>query len=384
MKRIIAIIPIAFSACVAASSVFGTEKGDVAERRVGTVPSEIGALSLTRIVSGLHHPWSFAFLPDGDFLVTERRGNLLRVGNGRVTRVSGVPEVAAGGQGGLLDIALGPDFARRGTVFLTYSAGDQSARGTAVARARLDGTNLGDLRVIWEMSKKTGAGQHFGSRIAVLPDATLLFSVGDRGSAERAQDLSDEAGKIHRVNADGSIPRDNPFATTPGALPSVYSYGHRNVQGLAVDPSGGTVWATEHGPQGGDELNLILPGKNYGWPVVTYGRHYGSGAAIGEGVSKRGIEGPLLQWTPSIAPSGLVLHSGTGVPAWKGSLFSGNLAGQRLVRLTVDTRRAVSVETLLSGAVGRIRDVREGPDGAVYLLTDSADGALYRLAPSSP
>ncbi len=384
MKYTANIFAIFLLSCAAPVAAYGAEGVTVMERPAGTFPSEAGTLQLTKIVSGLHHPWAFEFLPDGDLLVTERRGNLLRIGNVRASRVTGLPQIAAGGQGGLLDIALGADFPQRGTVFMTYSAGGSEGRGTAVARARLDGTVLEDLRVIWEMSGKTQAGHHFGSRIRVLPDATLLFSVGDRGSQNRAQNLSDEAGKTHRIGQDGSVPADNPFVATPGALPTIYSLGHRNIQGLVVDPRNGDIWATEHGPQGGDEINRIRPGRNYGWPVVTHGREYGSGAVIGEGVSKPGIENPLMQWTPSIAPSGLMVHSGKNVPAWKGSIFSGNLAGQRLVRLTTENGRIASAETLLVGAIGRIRDVREGPDGSVYLLTDSADGALYRLSPARP
>ncbi|HOU39388.1 MAG TPA: PQQ-dependent sugar dehydrogenase, partial [Treponemataceae bacterium] len=213
-------------------------------------------------------------------------------------------------------------------------------------------------------------------------DGTLLISTGDRGDMKRAQDMADAAGKTHRINTDGTIPLDNPFRTVRGALPSLYTTGHRNIQGLAVHPATGEIWASEHGPQGGDEINIIESGKNYGWPVVTYGRNYGTGTRIGEGETKEGLENPVIQWTPSIAPSGLTFYTGDAFPLWKGSLFSGNLAGQRVVRLIMENSRVTGQEIVLQGTVGRIRDVREGPDGFLYLITDSANGALYRIEPA--
>lgn len=373
-RRSAALFALALAAALAAAAAL--PPGLAAQTRY---PSELHAFRLVPVYRGLRHPWSVEFLGSGEFLVAERGGRLLRIRGSTAAAVAGLPAVHASGQGGLLDLVLDPRFAENRTVYFTYAKAGSGGAGTAVARAVLEGDALRDLRVLWEMERKTGAGVHFGSRIRFLPDGTLVFSTGDRGQGERAQDLSDDAGKIHRINADGSIPRDNPFVGRPGAKPTIYSYGHRNIQGLAVNGADGSLWATEHGPQGGDEVNLILPGRNYGWPVITYGRQYGSGAPIGEGNAKAGMEQPLLQWTPSIAPSGLAFYSSAAFPRWRGSLFSGNLAGQRLVRLSLNGAAVRSQEVLLQGTVGRIREVKEGPDGALYLLTDEANAVLYRL-----
>jgi glucose/arabinose dehydrogenase len=314
-------------------------------------------------------------------LITEQGGRLLRVRDGRAEAVSGVPAVSASGQGGLLDLAVSPSFSADRTIFFTYSQPGPGGAGTALARAVLDGTSLRDVRTIWSMERKTGAGQHFGSRIRFLPDGTILFSTGDRGQGPRSQDLGDDAGKVHRIAPDGSVPADNPFRGNRAARPSVYSYGHRNPQGLAIHPVTREPWITEHGPQGGDEVNILRPGRNYGWPVITYGRQYGTGATIGEGTAKAGMEQPLIHWTPSIAPSGLDFYTGDAFPRWKGNLFSGNLAGRRLMRMTVSDTAVLTQEVLLEGAVGRIRDVRQGSDGFLYILTDESPGAVYRLEP---
>lgn len=348
---------------------------------VGVFRSREHSFRLVRVLDRLDYPWALAFLPDGGMLITERAGRLLRIKDGRAEPVAGIPAVSASGQGGLLDIALSPSFASDRTVFFTYSQPGPGGAGTALARAVLDGTALREVRTIWSMERKTGAGQHFGSRIRFLPDGTILLSAGDRGQGSRAQDLGDDAGKVHRIAPDGSVPGDNPFLGNRGVRPSVYSYGHRNPQGLAIHPRTGEAWITEHGPQGGDEVNILRPGRNYGWPVITYGRQYGTGAPIGEGTAKPGMEQPLIHWTPSIAPSGLEFYTGDIFPRWKGSLFSGNLAGRRLVRMTVSESAVLSQEILLEGTVGRIRDVRQGPDGFLYLLTDESPGSLYRLEP---
>ncbi len=358
-----------------------TASAQAGSESVGTFRSRDHSFRLVKVLDGFQYPWALAFLPDGGMLVTERTGRLLRIRDGRAEPVPGVPSVSASGQGGLLDLALSPAFASDRTIFLTYSQPGPGGAGTALARGVLDGTGLRDVRTIWSMDRKTGAGQHFGSRIRFLPDGTILLTTGDRGQGSRAQDLGDAAGKVHRIAPDGSVPADNPFRGNRTARPSVYSYGHRNPQGLAIHPRTGEPWITEHGPQGGDEVNLVRPGRNYGWPVITYGRQYGTGAPIGEGTAKSGMEQPLLQWTPSIAPSGLEFYTGDAFPRWKGSLFSGNLAGRRLVRMTVSDDGVLSQETLLEDAVGRIRDVRQGPDGYLYLLTDGSPGALYRLEP---
>lgn len=348
---------------------------------VGVFRSREHSFRLVRVLDRLDYPWALAFLPDGGMLITERAGRLLRIKDGRAEPVAGIPAVSASGQGGLLDIALSPSFASDRTVFFTYSQPGPGGAGTALARAVLDGTALREVRTIWSMERKTGAGQHFGSRIRFLPDGTILLSAGDRGQGSRAQDLGDDAGKVHRIAPDGSVPGDNPFLGNRGVRPSVYSYGHRNPQGLAIHPGTGEAWITEHGPAGGDEVNILRPGRNYGWPVITYGRQYGTGAPIGEGTAKPGMEQPLIHWTPSIAPSGLEFYTGDIFPRWKGSLFSGNLAGRRLVRMTVSESAVLSQEILLEGTVGRIRDVRQGPDGFLYLLTDESPGSLYRLEP---
>lgn len=349
---------------------------------IGHVETSAGSIILRRIVSGLQNPWAFEFLPSGEILITQREGTLVLIDGEQISTVTGLPPISAGGQGGLLDILVDPDFEKNRTVYFTYATAGSGGRRTTAARAQLNGYRLSDVRVLWEMNRKTGTGHHFGSRIRMLPDGTLLISTGDRGDMQRSQDMADAAGKTHRINTDGTIPLDNPFRTVRGALSSLYSLGHRNIQGLAVHPVTGEIWASEHGPQGGDEINIIESGTNYGWPIVTYGRNYGTGTRIGEGETKEGMENPVIQWTPSIAPSGLTFYTGDAFPLWKGSLFSGNLVGQRLVRLTIENRRITGLEVLLQGTVGRIRDVREGPDGFLYLITDSANGALYRIEPA--
>jgi glucose/arabinose dehydrogenase len=346
------------------------------------VRSEDASFRLVRVAEGLENPWGLAFLPDGGMLVTERPGRLVLFrADGTRSEVRGLPRVADRGQGGLLDIVLDPDFGNNRRVYFSYSAPGTGGAGTAVARARLEGTELRDLRVIFEMAKKTGAGQHFGSRLAFAPDGTLFISTGDRGDRHRAQDLGDHAGKLLRINPDGSVPGDNPFAGRREALPEIYSYGHRNIQGIAVHPDTGLLWSHEHGPRGGDEINIAKPGANYGWPLVTYGREY-VGGAIGEGTSKPGLEDPLLHWTPSIAPSGMAFYMGNRFPRWKGDLFVGALAGRQLRRVVFRGDGGVAKEELLlEGRIGRIRDVRQGSDGNLYLLTDERNGALYRIEP---
>lgn len=347
----------------------------------GTFRSREHSFRLVKVLDRLSSPWALAFLPYGGMLITEQGGRLVFAKDGVTEAVSGVPAVNSVGQGGLLDIALSPSFAADRTIYFTYSQPGTGGAGTSLARAVLDGTSLREVRTIWSMERKTGAGQHFGSRIRFLSDGTILLTTGDRGQSSRAQDLSDDAGKVHRIAPDGSVPRDNPFLGSRAARPSVYSYGHRNPQGLAIHPGTREPWITEHGPQGGDEVNIVRPGRNYGWPVVTFGRQYGTGAPIGEGTAKPGMEQPLIHWTPSIAPSGLEFYTGDAFPRWKGSLFSGNLAGRRLVRMTVSDTQVLSQEVLLEGTVGRIRDVRQGPDGFLYILTDESPGAVYRLEP---
>ena len=336
------------------------------------------------VAAGLEHPWSMAFLPDGRVLVTERPGRLRLIVNGRLQAepVSGVPKVVARGQGGLLDIVLHPDYADNGWIYLSFAAPGLRGAHTEVARARLDGNRLVDLETIFRANNVAGGGRHFGSRLAFGGDGKLYVTVGERGDSDRAQDLDSHNGTTVRLNDDGTVPGDNPFLNTAGALPETYSYGHRNSQGMARHPVSGDIWLNEHGPQGGDEINIIRAGVNYGWPVITHGRSY-AGFSLGEGSEKPGMAQPILHWTPSIAPSGMAFYTGDKFPAWRGNLFVGSLKFRHLVRLELDGERVVSQERLLEGAFGRVRDVRQGPDGLLYLLTDENEGALIRLEPVS-
>ncbi|MCS6876936.1 MAG: PQQ-dependent sugar dehydrogenase, partial [Geminicoccaceae bacterium] len=340
-------------------------------------------LELARIAGPLEHPWAIAFLPEGGALVTERPGRLRRIDpSGRLDPrpIEGVPEVWARGQGGLLDVALDPDFVTNRLVYLSYAAPIGRGAATRVARGRLDGQRLRDLEVILTCDPPGTGSRHFGSRLVFAPDGRLFVSTGDRGEMERAQKLDDLAGKIVRIERDGRIPPDNPFVGRPGARPEIWAMGIRNAQGLVLHPRTGELWEHEHGPRGGDEVNVIEKGANYGWPLVTHGVDY-TGLPIGYGKTMPGIVDPLWVWVPSIAPSGMTFYDAEAVPAWKGSLFVGALAAQMLVRLELDGRRVIREHRLLQGEIGRIRDVRVGPDGALYLLDDSARGALWRLGP---
>ncbi len=350
--------------------------------QIPRVRSQEATFRVVRVAGGLEHPWSLAFLPDGRILITERPGRMKLLAGGRLQPISGLPEVTAAGQGGLLDVALHPGFARNRWIYFSYSAGRGEELGTRVARARLDGTRLVDLQTIYAMKPGAPGGLHFGSRLAFAPDGTLLVSLGERGERDRAQSLLDPGGSVLRLRADGSIPPDNPFVGRGDALPEIYTYGHRNPQGLAVQPGTGWIWEAEHGPRGGDEVNLLQPGRNYGWPVITYGREY-SGGRVGAGITEReGMEQPVVYWVPSISPSGMTFYTGSAFPGWKGNLFVGALSGRQLRRLVLEGRRVVRQEALLQDALGRIRDVRQGPDGNLWLLTDEARGALYRLEPA--
>ena len=337
---------------------------------------------------GLVYPWGLAFLPDGRLLVTERPGRLRLIGeDGRLSApVANVPEVQASGQGGLLDIALSPDFASSSVVFFSFA--EPRGRGqaaTAVARAKLvpdgESARLDDVKVIFRQEPAASGGRHFGSRLVFAPDGNLFVTVGERGQAEKAQDLGTHYGKVVRVRPDGSVPPDNPFVGKAGARPEIWSYGHRNVQGAALNPATGMLWTVEHGARGGDELNIPRAGRNYGWPVITYGRDY-SGAKIGEGTAKAGMEQPVYYWDPSIAPSGMAFYTGELFPQWKGNLFVGALAGAALHRLVLDGDRVVGEEVLLRNLGERIRDVRAGPDGALWLLTDNPRGRILRVVPA--
>lgn len=361
----------------------------VAPGAAQTIDSSAGPLTATVLAEGLDHPWSLAFLEGGRFLVTERSGALRILDNGVLgPPITGTPNVVANGQGGLLDVALAPDFSTSGRLYLSYSepaadAGLQRGTGTAVMAARLvfkgNTGRLEDQSVIFRMNNFNNSNRHFGSRIAIGNDGNLFVTLGDRGDMERAQDGTDLAGGIVRIAPDGSIPEDNPVIE--GWHPAFWSIGHRNPQGAVVRPDDGALFTVEHGAQGGDELNRPEAGKNYGWPVITYGRDY-SGVSIGQGTEKDGMEQPLRYWDPSISPSGLAFYDGELFPGWRGDLIAGGLSGNLLVRLDMDGDTVLGEEHLFQGELGRIRDVRVGADGALYLLTDESNGRLIRVAPT--
>ena len=344
------------------------------------------------VAHGLVNPWGLAFLPDGRMLVTERPGRMRLVGtDGRLSPpLPGLPAVAAEGQGGLLDVVTDPRFASNRLVYWSYSetAADGDGNGTAVARARLDGPpgseRLAEVQVIFRQLPKVASRLHFGSKLVFGNDGRLFITLGDRFSRkDDAQTLDNHLGKIVRIEPDGKVPADNPLVGKPGnPRPEIWSWGHRNVQGAAIHPATGDLWATEHGPQGGDELNLVQPGRNFGWPVITYGRNYGIGTKIGDGTERADVVAPLAHWVPtSIAPSGMAFLTSDRYPGWKGNLFIGALRGQALVRITLDGNKVASQERLLQSQNERIRDVRQGPDGFLYLLTDNADGRVLKVLP---
>ena len=358
------------------------------------MPSTLHDYRITTVAEGLVNPWGMAFLPNGDLLVTERPGRLRIVRQGALlpTPVAGVPAVVARGQGGLLDITLHPQFASNRTLYLSFSKpiGENNAATTAIVRATFENDQLTNVREIF-VAETRGAPGHFGSRFAWGPDGKLYFSVGDRQvppagnlEAHPAQDVSNHHGTINRVNDDGSIPADNPFAGQAGKQGSIWSYGHRNPQGLTFDTEG-NLWSTEHGPQGGDELNLIEKGKNYGWPVIGYGVNYRTGAIIHQSTMREGMEQPRHVWVPSIGVSGLMVYGGSAFPKWKGNIFAGGLVGEQLARFERSGTQVTLGDVLVRGR-GRIRDVREGPDGFLYIATENRDGspsAIVRLEPAS-
>jgi glucose/arabinose dehydrogenase len=352
------------------------------------VESSAGPLQVETVARGLEHPWGLAFLPDGRMLVTERPGRLRIVSaTGQLSQpIGGLPRIAARGQGGLLDVALDPNFAENRMVYLSFAApGEGGGAATAVARGRLNAasTALEGTSVIFQQQPAGNTGRHFGSRLVFGRDGNLFITTGDRGNMEmRAQDPAGHIGKVLRLRPDGSVPPDNPFVNQSGTRPEIWSLGHRNAQGAALHPQSGALWTIEHGSRGGDEINIVRKGLNYGWPVITYGVDY-SGARIGEGQAKPGLEQPIHYWDPSIAPSGAVFYTGNRYRGWTGSLFTGGLVSQMLLRISVDGEKVTSQERLLQGLNERIRDVRQGPDGLLYLLTDSTDGRVLRLRPGS-
>ena len=346
-------------------------------------PSARGPVRVVTVARGLEHPWGLAFLPDGRMLVTERPGRLRIVAqDGRLSPpLEGVPEVYARGQGGLLDVALDPTFEESRLVYLTYAEPGEGGAGTAAGRGRLAEGRLEGFQVLFRQQPKSGGGVHFGSRLVFGRDGRLFVTLGDRGEKERVQDFAVHRGQVVRIERDGKIPADNPFVGRAGHRPETWSHGHRNIQGAALHPVTGALWTVEHGARGGDEVNVPLAGRNYGWPVITYGRDY-TGLPIGEGTHKAGLEQPLHYWDPSIAPSGAAFYTADRFPEWRGNLFVGALRGEMLVRLELDGEKVVREERLLQGLGERIRDVRQGPDGLIYLLTDAEeDGRILRLEP---
>ena len=359
----------------------------VAPAAAQTFPSSAGNLSVETIASGLTNPWGLAFLPDGRMLVTERPGRLRIVArDGKLSPpVSGVPAVRASGQGGLHDVVLDRGFLTNKTIYFCYAEPASGGGRTAMARAKLndgDAPKLDDVKVIFRQEGPLSSGNHYGCRIVQGRDGNLWLTMGDHFTyRDEAQNLANHIGKIVRVTPDGGVPPDNPFVDRKDAKPEIWSYGHRNSQGAALHPQTGKLWEHEHGPRGGDEINIPLAGKNYGWPVIGYGIDY-SGAKIHETTAKAGMEQPVKYWVPSIAPSGMAFYTGEVFAAWKGNLFVGALAGQLLVRLELDGEKVGKEERLLTNLGARIRDVRQGADGAIWLLTDSSDGTILRVTPA--
>ena len=376
------LIMLATVACVP-----GAAPAQDASIRSPTPASTPGVVRAETYASGFVNPWALAFLPDGRLLVTERPGRLRIVGaDGSVSdALAGVPAVFARGQGGLLDVAVDPRFTENQLVYLSYAEpGPDGTAATSVARARLGARGLEDVRVIYQQRPMMRGGGHYGSRIVFGRDGTMFITQGDRmGWRDSAQSLSAGMGKIMRINTDGTVPRDNPFVGRAGAQPEIWSYGHRNLQGAVLHPETGQLWTVEHGARGGDELNRPEAGKNYGWPVITYGVDY-SGMRIGEGSSKAGLEQPVYYWDPVIAPSGLMVYTGEAFPGWKGNFLVGSMSPGALVRLVMENGRVVREERYLGELRERIRDVQQGPDGMIYAVTDSREGRVLRIVPATP
>jgi glucose/arabinose dehydrogenase len=345
------------------------------------IDTKQGTIRVQKVTEGLEYPWGLAFLPDGRMLVTERPGRLRIVTtDGKISEpLTGVPEVVAEGQGGLLDVALDPNFASNGLVYLSYSEPGDGKAGTAVARGKLGEAGLDDVQVIFRQYPKVDGGNHFGSRLAFAPDGRLFVTLGERFKFEPAQDLATHLGKIVRINPDGSVPDDNPFVGQEGRLPEIWSYGHRNPQGAAIHPETGKLWETEFGPRGGDELNIPEAGKNYGWPVVSWGEHY-DGREIPEPPTHPEFADAIDHWNPVISPSGIAFYTADAIPGWKGNLLIAGLSSKAIIRLTLDGEKVIGEERIPMGT--RIRDLAQGPDGAVYALTDA--GKILRLTLETP
>ena len=344
------------------------------------VATQAGPVAVEVVAAGLVHPWGMAFLPDGQLLVTERPGRLrIMRQDGSLSRpLAGTPEVLAGGQGGMLDVALDPEFRSNRLIYLSFSEPGDGGASTALGRGRLGDDRVEGFTVIFRQAPKVSGPNHFGGRIVFAPGGKLFLTTGERFKFNPAQDLASHLGKIVRLNPDGSVPPDNPFARTQGARPEIWSYGHRNVQAAAINPQSGALWIGEMGPRGGDELNLPEPGRNYGWPLVSWGTHY-DGTRIPNPPTRPDLADAIKQWTPVISPSGMLFYAGELFPAWRGNVLIGSLTQRALVRLAIDGPRVAGEEIIPLGA--RIRDVEQASDGAVYLLTDEQDGKVLRLRP---
>lgn len=388
MRRTTRLKAMALLGAATAAGAVGVAYAASQARTTPVIQSEKQAFTVATVAEGLERPWGVAFLPDKRMLVTEKAGRLRLVqADGRVSApVTGLPKVDARGQGGLFDVAVAPDFATSRMVYFTFAeAGEGGVNGTALGRGRLaeNAGRLDDVAVIWRQAPKYASTKHFGSRIAFAPDGTMFVTTGERSDPAfrvKAQALDETLGKVVRLTLDGKPAPGNPFERRADARPEIWSYGHRNVQGAAINPADGALWTVEHGPKGGDELNRPEAGKNYGWPIITYGTEY-NGADIGP-TEKEGMEQPVHHWTPSIGASGLAFYTGDAYPDWKGSLFVGGLAIPMLDRLELVDGKVTKEERLLEDMGERIRDVRQGPDGLIYLLTDSEDGRLLKLVPA--
>ncbi|MGB3200751.1 MAG: PQQ-dependent sugar dehydrogenase [Nodosilinea sp.] len=391
------IVGLALASCAASTPENNATRETTPETAPETAqtssPPVVESVEPVTLVEGLEHPWGMVWLPNGDMLITERPGRLRRVSNGELdpTPIAGVPDVLALSQGGLLDLALHPQFKSNGLIYFAYADGTQQTNRTQVARARLDGNTLSDWTVIFTNNRDKAGGQHFGSRLLWLPDNTLLVAIGDGGNPplelegelirNQAQNRQSLLGSVTRITDEGEAPADNPFVDEADANPLIWSYGHRNIQGLALDSETSQVWSTEHGSRGGDELNRLEPGENYGWPVVTYSDEY-SGGPVSTEQSRPGMVDPVTYWTPSIAPSGLAVYRGDRYPQWQGQLFAGGLVSQDVKRIEVDASGNLVNETSIP--IGqRVRSVSQGPDGFLYVLTDESNGQLIRLEPAS-
>ena len=362
--------------------IFACGSSALAQAPASPQPKSLdGEVGVTTVAKGLEHPWAIQFLPDGSMLVSERPGRMRKVSqDGRISApLEGVPKVFARGQAGLLDVKLSPNFAQDRTIYFVYAEPGEGGAGITVARSRLGDRALESVQAIWRQAAKVNGNNNFGSRLVFARDGNLFVTIGDRFEhRDQAQNLGSALGKILRIHPDGSIPKDNPFVGRDGALPEIWSYGHRNVEAAAIHPETGQLWTVEHGARGGDELNHPQAGKNYGWPVITYGVDY-SGAKIGEGTSKPGMEQPVYYWDPVIAPSGALFYTGKVFPQWKGNLLIGSLTPGLLVRLEMTGDRVTNETRYLGSLKERIRDVHQAADGSVYLITDAADGRILRL-----